>query len=222
MRAQTQPLVAGQNAQQAIDPRNAFIMYSILKDVTRRGTAARANALGRSDIAGKTGTTNDMKDAWFVGFNPKLVTAVYVGFDKPRTLGRAGYGGVIALPVWMEYMRFALKGTPMVEVKPPKGLVQRGGEYFMEEFQSLNPNLNIDNHASAPIKAEERDSETVGSDQQGVTVDPINGLGEPGGGNTVEPINGAGPQEVKPSNAPSGGGNKPPPQQKTDAIDDLF
>ena len=92
----------------------------------------------------------------------------------------------------------------------------------MEEFQSLNPNLNIDNHASAPIKAEERDSETVGSDQQGVTFDPINGLGEPGGGNTVEPINGAGPQEVKPSNAPSGGGNKPPPQQKTDAIDDLF
>ena len=223
LRAQTQPLVAGQNAQQAIDPRNAFIMYSILRDVTRRGTAARASALGRSDIAGKTGTTNDMKDAWFVGFNPKLVTAVYVGFDKPRTLGRAGYGGVIALPVWMDYMKFALKGTPIVEVKPPKGLVQRGGEYFMEEFQSLNPNLNIDNHASAPIKAEERDSETVGSDQQGVTVDPINGLGEPGGGNTVEPINGAGPQEVKPSNTPSqGGGNKPPPQQKTDAIDDLF
>ena len=223
LRAQTQPLVAGQNAQQTVDPRNAFIMYSILRDVTRRGTAARANALGRSDIAGKTGTTNDMKDAWFVGFNPKLVTAVYVGFDKPRTLGRAGYGGVIALPVWMDYMKFALKGTPIVEVKPPKGLVQRGGEYFLEEFQSTNPNLNIDNRASAPIKAEERDVETRGSDtEKGVTVDPINGLGAPGGTN-VEPINGAGQQEVKPINAPPPQqGGKPPQQQNTDAIDDLF
>lgn len=228
LRAQTQPLVAGQNAQQAIDPRNAYIMYSILKDVTRRGTAARANSLGRSDIAGKTGTTNDMKDAWFVGFNPKLVTAVYVGFDKPRTLGRAGYGGVISLPVWMDYMRFALKGSPVVEVKPPKGLVQRGGEYFLEEFQTTSANVHIDNRASAPIKAEERDTETAGSDAvQGVEVDPINGLQAPGGGVTVEPINGNGNRDVKPINTPTNpDANKPnrqpPAAQHNNNVDELF
>ncbi|WP_443089118.1 penicillin-binding protein 1A [Vitreoscilla sp. C1] len=230
LRAQTQPLVAGQNATQAIDPRNAYIMTSILRDVTRRGTAARANSMGRTDIAGKTGTTNDMKDAWFVGYNPKIVTAVYVGFDQPRSLGRAGYGGVIALPVWMDYMRFALKGMPNEDMKMPKGMVQRGGEYFYEEQQSTNTKLNIDNRSSAPIKPEERDTD-INSNGGGVTVDPINGLGQPGGGTTVEPIqSGAGPQEVKPINtAPaqnSGQAGSTRPQHNTPAqsqnVDELF
>ncbi|KAB0308195.1 peptidase, partial [Klebsiella pneumoniae] len=88
LRAQMQPLVAGQNAPQAIDPRNAYIMYKIMQDVVRVGTARGAAALGRTDIAGKTGTTNDNKDAWFVGFNPDVVTAVYIGFDKPKSMGR--------------------------------------------------------------------------------------------------------------------------------------
>lgn len=155
--AKTQPAVAGQNATQAIDPRNAFIMTSMLKDVVRYGTAAKAMSLGRMDLAGKTGTTSDWKDAWFVGFNPNLVAATWVGYDQPRSLGRYGYGGTAALPVWMNYMANALKGVPEVELPVPAGIVvkpgagQRGGdEYYYEEFQKTNPELKIDNHGTVP------------------------------------------------------------------------
>ena len=82
LKAQMQPLVAGENAPQVIDPRNAYIMYKIMQDVVKYGTARGALSLGRSDIAGKTGTTNDNKDAWFVGFNPDIVTAVFIGFEQ--------------------------------------------------------------------------------------------------------------------------------------------
>ena len=76
----------------------------MLKDVIRYGTATRAMSLGRQDLAGKTGTTSDFKDAWFVGFNPTLVAATWVGYDQPRSLGRYGYGGTAALPIWINYM----------------------------------------------------------------------------------------------------------------------
>lgn len=112
LRAEMHPLVAHQNAPRIIDPRNAAHMNSMLQDVVRAGTGARANVLGRSDLAGKTGTTNDFKDAWFVGYNPKVVTAVYVGYDQPASMGRRGFGGTLALPIWVDYMRFALKGMP--------------------------------------------------------------------------------------------------------------
>ncbi|MFH6973917.1 penicillin-binding protein 1A [Neisseria sp. 23W00296] len=148
LKAQMQPLVAGENAPQVIDPRNAYIMYKMMQDVVKYGTARGALALGRSDIAGKTGTTNDNKDAWFVGFNPDIVTAVYIGFDKPRSMGRAGYGGTIALPVWVEYMRHALKGKPSTGMKVPGGMVLRGGEYFYKERQTTDPSLRIDNSSS--------------------------------------------------------------------------
>lgn len=150
LRAQMQPLVAGENAPQAIDPRNAYIMYKIMQDVVRSGTARSANALGRSDIAGKTGTTNDNKDAWFIGFNPSVVTAVYIGFDKPKSMGKAGYGGTIAVPVWVEYMRFALKGTKVVGMKAPEGTVTKGGEYYMKERQVTSTDLSLDNRGSVP------------------------------------------------------------------------
>ena len=221
LKAQTQPLIAGQTAPQAIDPRNAFIMYQMMKDVTRRGTAAAASALGRSDIAGKTGTTNDQKDAWFVGFNPKLVTAVFIGFDKPATMGRAGFGGIIALPVWMDYMRFALKGTPIVSVKPPSGLVNHGGAYYYREYQSTNPNLALDNRASAPIEPAEQDinNPDLGEVTTGTELYP-NG-GEAGA------FNPEGGVELQPTN-PAGGGNKPQGSQDGGGtapaknLDDLF
>lgn len=150
LRAQMQPLVAGENAPQAIDPRNAYIMYKIMQDVVRSGTARSANALGRSDIAGKTGTTNDNKDAWFIGFNPSVVTAVYIGFDKPKSMGRAGYGGTIAVPVWVEYMRYALKGTKVTGMKAPEGMVTKNGEYYMRERQVTSSDLALDNSGTVP------------------------------------------------------------------------
>ena len=154
LKAQMQPLVAGENAPQAIDPRNAYIMYKIMQDVVRVGTARGAAALGRSDIAGKTGTSNDNKDAWFVGFNPSVVTAVYIGFDKPRSMGRAGYGGTIAVPVWVEYMRFALKGTSVKPMKAPEGVVANDGEVYMRERMTTSSDLALDNSGVAPRPAQ--------------------------------------------------------------------
>lgn len=164
LRAQMQPMVAKQNAPQVIDPRNAYIMYNMMRDVVRFGTATRANALGRTDVAGKTGTTNDNKDAWFVGFNPNTVSAVYVGFDKPRSMGRSAFGGTIALPVWVDYMRHALKGQPNATMPVPKGMVQSGGEYFLREFPTTNPGLPLDNRADGPVDGEAPTAEEAGAD----------------------------------------------------------
>ncbi|MGN6954740.1 penicillin-binding transpeptidase domain-containing protein, partial [Neisseria sp. P0015.S004] len=130
------------------------IMYKIMQDVVRVGTARGAAALGRSDIAGKTGTTNDNKDAWFVGFTPSVVTAVYIGFDKPRSMGSAGYGGTIAVPVWVEYMRFALKGTSVKPMKAPEGVVTNGGEVYMRERMTTSSDLALDNSGVAPRPAQ--------------------------------------------------------------------
>jgi penicillin-binding protein 1A len=121
---QNSPLVAGQNAPRVIDPRNAFLMTSMLEDVARIGTAARARELGRSDLAGKTGTTNNHIDAWFAGFNPTQVAIAWIGFDQPRTLGGQETGGRAALPMWNSYMAQVLKGVPDVPYAVPDGIVQ--------------------------------------------------------------------------------------------------
>ena len=99
-------------APQIIKTRYAYMITSMLKDVIRIGTARRSK-LKRADIAGKTGTTNDQYDAWFAGYSPDLVTISWVGFDKPRSLGRKEYGGRVALPMWANFMRWALKDTPV-------------------------------------------------------------------------------------------------------------
>ena len=99
-------------APRILKPRVAFEMADILRDVIQRGTAVRAKALGRDDIGGKTGTTNEAKDAWFAGFHPTNATVVWMGFDQPSTMGRREYGGVAALPVWMDFMKAQLKDTP--------------------------------------------------------------------------------------------------------------
>lgn len=99
-------------APRILKPRVAYDMADILRDVVQHGTAIRAKALNRSDIGGKTGTTNDAKDAWFAGFHPTNATVVWMGFDQPTTLGRSEYGGVAALPVWMDFMKAQLKTTP--------------------------------------------------------------------------------------------------------------
>ena len=103
-------------------PRAAWQMYNIMQDVIVRGTGRAALSLGRSDLAGKTGTTDEAKDAWFAGFNGKMVAVSWVGFDKPASLGRSEYGGVAALPIWREYMATALRGMPMSLPPAPPGL----------------------------------------------------------------------------------------------------
>lgn len=108
---------------QVIDPRNAFIMTSLMQDVVRRGTAARAMQLGRSDLAGKTGTTNDQRDAWFAGYQPSVVGVAWIGFDQPRTLGRGETGAQAALPIWMKYMGTVLRDVPQTGYPMPNGIV---------------------------------------------------------------------------------------------------
>ena len=110
-------------APRVMDPRVNYLMYTMLQDVVKRGTGKRALALNRQDLAGKTGTTNDQKDAWFSGFNNNLVANVWVGFDSPRTMGRNAFGSNTALPIWVDYMQTAAKGMPTAELKQPDGLV---------------------------------------------------------------------------------------------------
>ena len=144
------PVAAGAGAERAIDARNAFIMTTIMRDVVRAGTGARAMKLGRGDLAGKTGTTNEFVDAWFCGFNSELVAVAWIGFDTPHTLGRNETGSQAALPIWMGYMGAALKGVPEQPLSPPSGVVSvrvnpdtglrvaeaQGGvaDYFYQEF----------------------------------------------------------------------------------------
>jgi penicillin-binding protein 1A len=110
-------------AEKIIDPRTAYIMTSMLQDVIKRGTGRRALALGRDDLAGKTGTTNESKDSWFSGYNADYITTVWTGFDQPESLGRNEYGGTVALPIWMTYMGAALKGKPSHTQAEPEGLL---------------------------------------------------------------------------------------------------
>ncbi len=119
----------------AIDARNAFIMNSLLQEVTRSGTAAKAQAtLKRTDLFGKTGTTNDSMDAWFAGFHPTLAAVTWIGYDTPRKMGSNETGGGLSLPVWISYMEHALKGVPVTQYAAPEGVVNSGGEWFYDEY----------------------------------------------------------------------------------------
>jgi penicillin-binding protein 1A len=119
---QTKFVQAGKDAPRAIDSRNAYLMTSIMQDVARIGTAAKAKQLGRNDLAGKTGTTNNQVDAWFAGFNPNQVAITWMGFDHPRTLGNSETGAQAALPIWINYMAVALKGLPDNPYPVPDGI----------------------------------------------------------------------------------------------------
>ncbi len=121
--AETQPEEAGDEHLRVIDARNAYLMDSMMHDVVRRGTATRALALKRRDLAGKTGTTNEYVDAWFCGYQPTLVGIAWIGFDQPRKLGDGETGGSAALPMWLGYMQQALKGVPESQMAVPDGLV---------------------------------------------------------------------------------------------------
>jgi penicillin-binding protein 1A len=147
----------------AIDARNAFITTSLMQDVIRRGTATAALKLGRGDIAGKTGTTNDHHDAWFAGFQANRVAVAWMGYDQPRPLGSGETGGGTALPIWVRYMNEALRSTPESPFAMPAGVTtgqidaktgapvepgQGVSEYFFQEFapgaQSSEPQAPLE------------------------------------------------------------------------------
>jgi penicillin-binding protein 1A len=133
--SEVKPDRAGVEANRVIDARNAFVMDSMLKDVAKYGTAAKAQqVLKRPDIAGKTGTTNDSIDAWFAGYQSKLVGIAWIGFDQPRNLGNKETGGGLALPIWIGYMQKALKSVPVDERTMPDGLIASGGDYYYAEY----------------------------------------------------------------------------------------
>ncbi len=130
------PAAPHTEATRALPARNVFITTSLLNEVTRVGTAARAQRqLRRTDVYGKTGTTNDAVDAWFAGFQPGLAAVVWMGYDDPRSLGDRESGGALALPVWIDYMAAALKGVPVVsQGAPPPGVVRDGDDWIYEEW----------------------------------------------------------------------------------------
>ncbi|WP_414694212.1 penicillin-binding protein 1A [Oxalicibacterium sp.] len=130
---------AGDETARTLSPRNAFIMDSMLRDVVRSGTGYLAGQrLGRSDLAGKTGTTNDSMDGWFAGYGRNIVAVAWMGYDKPRTLGSREFGSTLALPIWTDYMRVALKGKePFAPVVPP-GVTQADGDWMYNEYVDGN------------------------------------------------------------------------------------
>jgi penicillin-binding protein 1A len=122
--AQASPIAAGDENLRVIDARNAYLVDSMLHDVVRRGTAARAAVvLKRGDLAGKTGTTNDYVDAWFCGYQPTVVAIAWIGFDQPRRLGNGETGSQAALPMWISYMGKVLKNVPETQMSRPDGLI---------------------------------------------------------------------------------------------------
>ncbi len=120
---QTNAMFQNEETSRIIDPRNAFIMTTLLQDVVNKGTAQKAKALGRSDIAGKTGTTNNQVDAWFAGYTPSQVAIAWIGFDQPKTLGKDETGSQAALPIWIKYMQTALKDSPVQNYNMPDGVI---------------------------------------------------------------------------------------------------
>ena len=130
----TKPPVPDESTR-GIDARNAFIMNSLLQEVARSGTAAKAQSmLKRPDLFGKTGTTNDSIDTWFVGFQPTLTAAVWMGYDTPKKLGDRETGGGLSLPIWINFMEYALKSVPVTEYQPPEGVVNLNGEWYYQEY----------------------------------------------------------------------------------------
>ena len=160
------PPRAGEESLRVIDARNAFLMDSMMQDVTRYGTAASVSKLGRRDLAGKTGTTNDFVDGWFCGYHPGLVGIAWVGFDQPRTLGKNQTGGRVALPMWIDYMGKVLKDVPEAPRTVPEGVISartdgdpaalpeaRGAsEFFYREFAPMKDDAS----PSLPVVPQER------------------------------------------------------------------
>lgn len=158
---EAQPVSLADDAR-AIEARNAFVMGSLLQEVARSGTAARAQAtLKRPDLYGKTGTTNDSMDAWFAGYQKDLVAVVWIGYDQPRKLGDRETGGGLSLPVWIEFMQYALKGKPVEEATPPEGVVNLNGEWFYDEYAGDSGVRELSGEPSVPNSATDEEKKSI-------------------------------------------------------------
>ena len=159
-------------------------MTNLMQDVVKFGTARRALSLNRTDLAGKTGTTNDSRDAWFAGYAPnELVGVAWVGFDDNRPLGGGETGGGAALPIWIDYMQHALAKAPEIELPLPAGIVEKPGaglhgqpEYYYEEYQQPNPELGLNNQQSRPLDAGEADGNAAPADSARDAVENVKEL----------------------------------------------
>ncbi|MDT7519027.1 PBP1A family penicillin-binding protein [Rhodoferax sp. TBRC 17660] len=152
-----------------VPARNTFMVSSLLQEVTRSGTAAKAQAaLKRPDLYGKTGTTNDVVDAWFAGYQPGVVAVVWVGYDTPRSLGTRASGSALALPAWIDYMAVALNGVPVQEVQPPEGVVRAGDDWRYSEWAEggFIDSLGVDGQAISPALAVRPVTPLVSPDSQ--------------------------------------------------------
>lgn len=152
-----------------VPARNTFMVSSLLQEVTRSGTAAKAQAaLKRPDLYGKTGTTNDVVDAWFAGYQPGVVAVVWVGYDTPRSLGTRASGSALALPAWIDYMSVALNGVPVQEVQPPEGVVRVGDDWRYAEWAEggFIESLGVDGQAISPALSVRPVTPLVSSDSQ--------------------------------------------------------
>ncbi|WP_016834799.1 penicillin-binding protein 1A [Herbaspirillum lusitanum] len=136
--SKAEPLIVGNGAPRVVSERNSYMMTSMLKSVAQGGTGARSNSIGRSDLAGKTGTTNDAVDGWFAGYQRTLATVVWMGYDQPKSLGSKEFGAQLALPIWVDYMAKALKGVPQFDLPVPEGIRFIDGEPYYENFTPGN------------------------------------------------------------------------------------
>jgi len=132
---EAKPVAVAQEADRVLDARNAFVTTSMLHEVTVSGTAASAQKLGRSDLAGKTGTSSDAFDGWFAGYSGPITAVAWMGYDEPQSLGGREFGATLALPIWTDFMGAALKGKPVYTMPQPSGVSQVAGDWVYDEFQ---------------------------------------------------------------------------------------
>ncbi|WP_229473752.1 penicillin-binding protein 1A [Pseudoduganella lurida] len=183
-----------------LDARNAFIMDSMLREVARSGTGAAATQrIGRTDIAGKTGTTSDAVDGWFGGYGGGIVAVAWMGYDEPKSLGGREFGATLALPIWIDYMKVALARRPVVEREAPEGVVQLDGDWILEEYAADPTVRGIDLDEAVPGQA-------------GVPVPQMEGGEQPAlpGAPVIAPVSPAVPPSTLPNVAPAIPPNPPP------------
>ena len=147
------PAVA-QESDRVIDARNAFVMTSMLHEVTVSGTGAATQRLGRTDLAGKTGTSSNAFDGWFAGYGGAITAVAWMGYDDPQSLGSREFGATLALPIWTDFMGQALKGKPATQWAPPTGVSQTEGDWVYDEFIAESSRHTIDLDASAQAQAQ--------------------------------------------------------------------